>query len=112
MWYGFDLSSHGFTGDVGDGALDVVDLEPAPGHLIETGGFDAFREKDAMVRNGRVEIHWEVGLLEVDAWYFDSSERIDALPETRRRGFRWTVRRRFGGWLPVKTGLSRRGVIR
>lgn len=45
--------------------LDVIDLEPAAGHLVETGGFDAFREKDAMVRNGRVEIHWEVGLLEV-----------------------------------------------
>lgn len=61
---------------------------------------------------------WEAGLsfqlgqLVLRAEAFEQTESIDLGPERNYRGFRWTLTRRFSGWLPVITGLQRRGVIR
>ena len=51
------------------------------------------------------------GLLDLRADVFESTEQIADGSERRNRGMRWSITRRFAGWLPFATGGQRRGEI-
>lgn len=53
-----------------------------------------------------------IGRVTLDATAYENRERLTGGTETTFRGFQWSVRRTFAGWLPVVSGSQRRGVIR
>jgi len=53
-----------------------------------------------------------IGRVTLDATAYENRERLAGGSETTFRGFQWSVRRTFAGWLPVVSGSQRRGVIR
>jgi hypothetical protein len=53
-----------------------------------------------------------IGLLIFEARVFETTQEFaDGLPRTNR-GFNWSIRRRFRGWLPIASAPKRRGTIR
>lgn len=52
------------------------------------------------------------GAFLLEAHAFETQEQFLVGMERTNRGVRWSLSRRFAGWLPVVTGLKRRGVIR
>ncbi len=57
-------------------------------------------------------IRLHIGLLDFDAAFIQSDQRLAGGPEVTIRSLTWTITRRFGGWLPIVSGPGRRGVIR
>ena len=55
---------------------------------------------------------WDIALVDIDIHAYNSVDSIESSPDREGRGFRWSVSRRFGGWLPIVTGTRRRGTIR
>lgn len=53
-----------------------------------------------------------LGRFRLETSYFETDEQVDGDPERTNRGISWSISRRFGGWLPVVSAPSRRGVIR
>ena len=53
-----------------------------------------------------------MGKLWIRGEAFQYTEYPDDGAVRRNRGIFWSVRRGFGGWLPIVTGPQRRGVIR
>jgi hypothetical protein len=52
------------------------------------------------------------GAFLLQAQAFETQEKLLGGMERSNRGVRWSLSRRFAGWLPVVTGLARRGAIR
>jgi hypothetical protein len=59
-----------------------------------------------------MRLHVEMGLLIFEARVFEATEEFVDSPSRTNRGFNWSVRRRFGGWLPIVSAPKRRGTIR
>ncbi|MGD2116375.1 MAG: hypothetical protein PVG07_15075, partial [Acidobacteriota bacterium] len=57
-------------------------------------------------------LRFHLGRLSFDGVLFDTTETLMDGPERHNSGFRFSVTRRFAGWLPIVTGPERRGVIR
>ncbi len=57
-------------------------------------------------------VDFNYGQLVLKASAFELSERLATSPERTSRGLRWSISRRFGGFLPIVTAPRRRGVIR
>jgi hypothetical protein len=57
-------------------------------------------------------VDFNYGQLVLRASAFELAERLATSPERTSRGLRWSVSRRFGGYLPIVTAPRRRGVIR
>ncbi len=55
---------------------------------------------------------FQMGQLSMRAEFYQFTERLDVGAPRQNRGFYWTIRRGFAGWLPWVTGPQRRGVIR
>jgi hypothetical protein len=53
-----------------------------------------------------------IGLFEAEAVFFESEEELVGGEVKTKRGFHWSLKRRFAGGLPILTGTKRRGVIR
>jgi hypothetical protein len=56
--------------------------------------------------------HVELGLLIFEARVFLATEEFVDSPDRTNRGFNWSVRRRFAGWLPIVSAPKRRGTIK
>lgn len=55
---------------------------------------------------------FHLGRLAIEGAAFERIERVGGGAERENMGFRWTITRRLAGWLPIVTGVQRRGVIR
>jgi len=53
-----------------------------------------------------------VGAFQLRGQVFETAQRSLDIPDRTHRGFSVTLSRRFGGWLPFRTGPSPNGVIR
>jgi hypothetical protein len=53
-----------------------------------------------------------IGQFYVDAGVYQIDDELVTGGQRVNRGVRWSVSRRFGGWLPIHTGTRPRGVIR
>jgi hypothetical protein len=59
-----------------------------------------------------VRVDLAIGLLIFEARVFETTQEFaENLPRTNR-GFNWSIRRRFRGWLPIVSAPKRRGTIR
>jgi hypothetical protein len=55
---------------------------------------------------------FHLGRLSFEGVAFETTESLMQGPERRNSGFRFSITRRFAGWLPIVTAPERRGVIR
>lgn len=55
---------------------------------------------------------FHLGQLSFEGLVFNTTENLMGGPERVNSGFRFTITRRFAGWLPIVTAPERRGVIR
>jgi hypothetical protein len=71
-------------------------------------------ELSSDIDGDRVEagLTFRMGLFEAEAFFFESKEELVGGELRTKRGFHWSVKRRFAGGLPIVTGTKRRGVIR
>jgi hypothetical protein len=89
-----------------------------PTRLLRLGGLYRFDRRDLLltpdIDSERLELNasWRFGAFVLEAQAFERAQELRGRSENVNRGFRWTLSRRFSGWLPVVTGASRRGVIR
>ena len=73
---------------------------------------DVLTAPDVDLTNVHLNITFRMGLLTIEGnWYRNESSVLGG-PLEINHGFRWSVRRTFGGWLPIVSAPKRNGVIR